>query len=53
MAFDTYIQIDGTPGEVLDDKHKDWIAVLGYECGATQATSATASPSCAAPSETG
>ncbi|MGM4839010.1 type VI secretion system tube protein Hcp, partial [Salmonella sp. NW1263] len=51
MAFDAYIQIDGIPGEVLDDKHKDWIEVLGYEYGATQATSATASSSGGASSE--
>ena len=29
MAFDAYIQIDGIPGEVLDEKNKDWIEVLG------------------------
>lgn len=51
MAFDAYIQIEGIPGEVLDDKHKDWIEVLGYEYGATQATSATASSSGGASSE--
>lgn len=51
MAFDSYIQIDGIPGEVLDDKHKDWIEVLGYQFGATQATSATASSSGGASSE--
>ncbi|WP_134674720.1 type VI secretion system tube protein Hcp, partial [Pseudomonas viridiflava] len=32
-------------------KHKDWIEVLGYEYGATQATSATASSSGGASSE--
>ncbi|QKZ02385.1 Hcp family type VI secretion system effector [Pseudomonas eucalypticola] len=51
MAFDAYIQIDGIPGEAVDDKHKDWIEVLGYEYGATQATSATASSSGGASSE--
>ncbi|MBK5518713.1 type VI secretion system tube protein Hcp [Pseudomonas gregormendelii] len=51
MAFDAYIQIEGIPGEVLDEKHKDWIEVLGYEFGATQATSATASSSGGASSE--
>jgi type VI secretion system secreted protein Hcp len=51
MAFDAYIQIDGIPGEALDEKHKDWIEVLGYQYGATQATSATASSSGGASSE--
>lgn len=51
MAFDAYIQIEGIPGEALDDKHKDWIEVLGYQYGATQATSATASTSGGASSE--
>jgi len=51
MAFDAYIKIDGIPGEALDDKHKDWIEVLGYQYGATQATSATASSSGGASSE--
>lgn len=45
MAFDAYLKIDGIPGEALDDKHKDWIEVLDYQYGATQATSATASSS--------
>ena len=51
MAFDAYLKIDGIPGEALDDKHKDWIEVLGYQYGATQATSATASSSGGASSE--
>ncbi|WP_146050838.1 type VI secretion system tube protein Hcp, partial [Pseudomonas syringae] len=51
MALDAYIQIDGIPGEVLDDKHKDWIEVSGYEFGASQATSATARSSGVASSE--
>jgi len=51
MSFDSFIQIDGIPGEVLDEKHKDWIEVLGYQFGATQATSATASSSGGASSE--
>lgn len=45
MAFDAYLKIDGIPGEALDDQHKEWIEVLGYQYGATQATSATASSS--------
>lgn len=51
MAFDAYIEIADIPGEVLDDKHTGWIEVLGYEFGATQATSATASSSGGASSE--
>ncbi|WP_318781418.1 type VI secretion system tube protein Hcp [Pseudomonas sp. Marseille-Q5115] len=51
MAFDAYIQIDGIPGEALDKNHKDWIEVLGYEYGATQATSTTASSSGGASSQ--
>ena len=43
MAFDAYLKIDGIPGESLDSKHKDWIELLGFDFGATQATSATAS----------
>lgn len=51
MAFDAYIQIDGIPGEALDEKHKDWVEVLGFQYGAVQATSATASSSGGASSE--
>ncbi|GLU39982.1 MULTISPECIES: Hcp family type VI secretion system effector [Pseudomonas] len=51
MAFDAFLKIDGIPGEALDDKHKDWIEVLGYNYGATQATSATASSAGGASSE--
>ncbi len=51
MAFDAYIQIEGIPGEVLDSAHTDWIEVLSYAYGATQATSATASSSGGASSE--
>ncbi|MBA1245062.1 Hcp family type VI secretion system effector [Pseudomonas japonica] len=51
MAFDAYIEIADIPGEVLDDKHKGWIEVLGYEFGATQATSATATSSGGASAE--
>lgn len=51
MAFDAYIQIEGIPGEALDEKHKDWIEILGFEFQATQATSATASSAGGASSE--
>lgn len=43
MAFDAYLKIDGIPGESLDTNHKDWIELLSFEFGASQATSATAS----------
>ena len=43
MAFDAFIKIDGAPGESTDDKHKDWIEILSFSCGATQPASATAS----------
>src|SRR5271170_4761406 len=43
MAFDTYVQIDGVKGEALDDKHKDWIQVLGFEHEMVQPISATKS----------
>ncbi|ODC03127.1 fimbrial protein [Terasakiispira papahanaumokuakeensis] len=43
MAFDSYLKVDGIPGESLDDKHKDWIEVLSFDFGASQSTSATAS----------
>ncbi|AKT33353.1 type VI secretion system tube protein Hcp [Pseudomonas syringae pv. actinidiae] len=51
MAFDAFLKIDGIPGESLDDKFKDWIEILSYTHGATQATSATASSSGGASSE--
>jgi type VI secretion system secreted protein Hcp len=51
MAFDAYLQIDGIPGEALDEAHENWVEVLGYQYGATQATSATASSSGGASSE--
>jgi type VI secretion system secreted protein Hcp len=38
---DSYLQIDGIPGESLDDKHKDWIEILSFSHGVTQPTSAT------------
>ena len=36
MAVDTFIQIEGIPGESTDDKHKNWIEVLSYSHGVTQ-----------------
>src|SRR5271168_4276872 len=43
MAFDSFIKIDGVPGESLDDKHKDWIEILSFNFGMSQPSSATAS----------
>lgn len=43
MAYDTFVKIDGVPGESTDDKHKDWIEVLSFNHGITQPVSATAS----------
>lgn len=43
MAFDTFLKIDGIPGESTDDKHKDWIEILSYSHALTQPSSATAS----------
>lgn len=42
-AFSAYLQIDGVPGESLDDKHKDWIELLSYGHEMTQPVSSTKS----------
>ena len=42
MALDAFIQFDGIPGESLDDQHKNWIEILGYNFGTHQSASATA-----------
>ena len=42
-GFDTYLQIDGIEGESLNDKHKNWIELLGVEHSMTQPTSQTRS----------
>ncbi len=36
MAFDAFLKVDGIEGESQDDKHKSWIEILSYSCGATQ-----------------
>src|SRR5262249_29397834 len=41
--FDTFLKIDGVPGESTDDKHKDWIEVLSFSLGHSQGSSSTAS----------
>ena len=38
---DSFLQIDGIPGESTDDKHKDWIEILSFSHGITQPASAT------------
>lgn len=43
MAFDSFMKIDGIPGESTDDKHKDWIEVLSYSSGVSQPASGSAS----------
>jgi type VI secretion system secreted protein Hcp len=43
MPFDAFLKIDGIPGESTDDKHKDWIEILSFSSGVTQATSGSAS----------
>lgn len=43
MAFDSFIKIDGIPGESSDDKHKDWIELISYDHRIEQPASSTAS----------
>jgi type VI secretion system secreted protein Hcp len=43
MAFDTFIKIDGIPGESTDEKHKEWIEVVHYDHMIEQPASSTAS----------
>ena len=43
MPFDAFIKIDTIPGESTDDKHKDWIEVLSFSMGVSQAKSGSAS----------
>lgn len=40
---DAFLQLDGVPGESLDDKHKDWIELLSYDHSMTQPVSQTKS----------
>ena len=35
--FNSFLQIDGIPGESTDKKHPNWIEPLSYSFGATQA----------------
>ena len=43
MAFDTFLKIDGIPGESSDDKYKEWVEVLSYYFRVRQPVSGTAS----------
>lgn len=43
MAFDTFIKIDGIPGESSDEKHSEWIEVIQYDHKIDQPASSTAS----------
>ncbi|KFF83514.1 Hcp family type VI secretion system effector [Pseudomonas syringae] len=41
MTFDTYMQVEGIPGESLDAVFKDWIELSDFDVGASQSASAT------------
>ena len=43
MAFDAFLKISTVPGESTDDKHKDWIEILSYSWGVSQATGSATS----------
>ncbi len=43
MAFDSFIKIDGIPGESTDEKHKEWIEIISYDHHIEQPASSTAS----------
>jgi type VI secretion system secreted protein Hcp len=51
MAWDTYIKIDGIPGESTDSKHKDWIEILSYTWGVEQLHAGSRSQAGAASSQ--
>jgi type VI secretion system secreted protein Hcp len=36
MAGDSFLKIDGIPGESTDEKHKDWIEIMSYSSGVAQ-----------------
>jgi len=40
-SFDSYLQIDGVPGEATNDKHKDWIELISLNHEITQPVSST------------
>jgi type VI secretion system secreted protein Hcp len=41
FMFDTFLSIEGIPGEALDSNHKDWIEVLSFSQEMQQPTSST------------
>lgn len=41
--LDSFLQLDGVPGEATDDKHKDWIELLSYGHEIVQPVSSTKS----------
>lgn len=41
--FDSFVQIDGIPGESTDAKHANWIEPLSFSFGATQSIGAAVS----------
>jgi type VI secretion system secreted protein Hcp len=43
MALDSFLKIEGVPGESTDDKHKEWIEILSYNWGVSQRGSASQS----------
>jgi len=43
MPFDAFLKIATVPGESTDDKHKEWIEILSYHWGASQAAGGAAS----------
>jgi len=43
MAFDSFLKIDGIPGESTDDKHKDWIEIMSYSHGLSQPSTGSVS----------
>lgn len=51
MAFDAFLKIDGIPGESSDDKHKDWIEILSFSHGLSQAVTGSRSSGGAATAE--
>jgi len=51
MAFDSFLKVDGAPGESKDDQHKDWIEVMSFAHGVNQPASSTVSSSGGATAE--
>jgi type VI secretion system secreted protein Hcp len=43
MASDTFLKVDGIPGESKDDKHKNWIEIMTFEHEVNQPVSRTTS----------